>query len=112
MYAYLSILIVLAIALTIKRLTAPSPPNEEDEIDIIDCIKKVEPYSQCNPELYKEYVNNLELFQTTKVIDYLKSAVQNVDTMTLYVHAENDDDDFEELNLENVSNTLKKYIDD
>ena len=110
MYAYLSIPIFLAIVLAIKRRTPPPTPPDDETI-IVDCIKKVEPYAECNPELYKEYVNNLELFQTTKVIDYLKSAVQNVDTMTLYVHAD-DDDDFEELNLENVSNTLKNFIDD
>jgi len=96
----MSIPVLLVVALAIKR-------RRPVKIDIDYYIKKVEPYSEYNPDLFKEYVNNLELFNTTKVIDYLKYAVKNIEKMELYAYT---DDDFEELNLENVSDTLKKLI--
>ena len=106
MYTYMSVPVLLVVAFAIKRHRTPTAPVET-EIDIDYYIKQVEPYSEYNPELFKEYVNNLELFHTTKVIDYLKYAVKNIEKMELYAYT---DDDFEELNLENVSDTLKKLI--
>ena len=109
MYSYLLIPFVLISAVVFKYKN-PIPPIahlKKTKFDVQYYIKKVEPYSDFNPELFKEFINNLELFDTTKVIDYLNSAVKNIRDFSLYTNSE----DFEEVFIDDITKELLKQND-
>lgn len=103
MYTYFLIpaLLVIAVAFKYNKKESPTP----EQLDIKSCIKKAELYADFNPELFKEFVNNLELFDTTKGVDYLKNAVKNINDFGLYT----DNEGFEEVFIDDITTELKKY---
>ena len=103
MYTYFLIPALLAVALVIKYHKKNEPTPEQ--LDVQSCIKKAELYSNFNPELFKEFVNNLKLFDTTKGVDYLKNAVKNINDFSLYT----DNDGFEEVFIDDITKELKKF---
>ena len=105
MYTYLLIPVFLTVAVLVKYRNR-SPPDSK-KVDINYFTQKVEPYSDFNPELYKEFIHNLELFNTTQVIDYLNSAVKNIRDFGLYT----DTEDFEEVFIDEITKDLLKQID-
>ena len=108
MYTYLLIPIFLTVAVLVKyRNQTRPPPDSKKVVDINYFTHKVEPYSDFNPELYKEFINNLELFNTTQVVDYFNSAVKNIQDFGLYT----DNEDFEEVFIDEITKDLLKQID-
>ena len=111
MYSYLLIPVVL-IAVVLFKYKKPLPPSapatlKKTKFNVQYYIKKVEPYSDFNPELFKEFINNLELFDTTKVVDYLNNAVKNIRDFSLYTNSE----DFEEVFIDDITKELLKQND-
>ena len=104
MYTYLLIPVFLTVAVLVKYRNRPDPKKV---LDINYFTHKVEPYSDFNPELYKEFIHNLELFNTTQVVDYLNSAVKNIRDFGLYT----DTEDFEEVFIDEITKDLLKQID-
>lgn len=104
MYTYLLIPVFLTVAVLVKYRNRP---DTKKVVDINYFTHKVEPYSDFNPELYKEFIHNLELFNTTQVVDYLNSAVKNIRDFGLYT----DTEDFEEVFIDEITKDLLKQID-
>ena len=104
MYTYLLIPILLVTAIVIKY-KKELPTTTPEQLNVQNCIKKAELYADFNPELFKEFVNNLELFDTTKGVDYLKNAVKNINDFSLYTDTEG----FEEVFIDDITRELKKY---
>lgn len=102
MYSYLLIPVLLIAVVLFKYKKPPTAPLKK--FDVQYYIKKVEPYSNFNPELFKEFINNLELFDTTKGVDYLNNAVKNIRDFSLYT----DSEDFEEIFIDDVTKELLK----
>jgi hypothetical protein len=105
MYTYFLIPALLVIAVAFKYHKKEESPTPEQQLDVKKCIKKAELYADFNPELFKEFVNNLELFDTTKGVDYLKNAVKNINDFSLYTDTEG----FEEVFIDDITRELKKY---
>jgi hypothetical protein len=97
MFFYLLTPFMLATALFLKK-------NQEPVFQTESFIKKVEPFSDYNIELFNEYVKNLKLYETTKVVEYLNDAVSNIKELSLHSI-----DDFENVELTDVSNELKHF---
>ena len=106
MYSYLLIPVVLIGVVLFKYKIPPTQPPLK-KFNVQYYIKKVEPYSDFNPELFKEFINNLELFDTTKVVDYFNSAVKNIRDFSLYTNSE----DFEEVFIDDITKELLKQND-
>jgi hypothetical protein len=104
MYTYLLIPVLLTVAVLVKYRNRPDPKKV---VDIDYFTNKVEPYSNFNPDLYKEFIHNLKLFNTTQVVDYLNNAVKNIRDFGLYTDAE----DFEEVFIDEITKDLLKQID-